>query len=216
MASLKVAVKRILDILLPQEEALASLLRLSAGDMRRLLPKAKIVSEPDAYNLFDYGNKAVRKIVWSIKYKANPEIISRLAAYLYEEMLATAEDEALWNGIEKIIVAPIPSNKQRRREKGFNQCELLAKAIEKNADKDFFDFKYDLLQKIKDTPKQAELHRKERLLNVKNSMSSSPLPPDPTVFVIDDVYTTGATFNEARRALLAAGAKKVYGFFVAH
>lgn len=209
----------LLSLLLPQDTRLAHLLRLSAGDMRRLLPKAKIVGEKDAYNLFDYGNKAVRKIVWSIKYKANPEMISRIASYIYEEMFALAEDEILFDGIHKITVVPISSNRTRMREKGFNQCEMLLKAVEKiskNSNENFFDFRCGLLQKTKDTPKQAGLKREERLQNVKNSMQSSALPAGSVVFVIDDVYTTGATFDEARRALLDAGAKKVFGFFVAH
>lgn len=216
MNLLRLAANRLVDILLPQDRAVASLLRLSPSDMRRLLPKARIVAEKDAVNLFDYGNKAVRKMVWSIKYKANPEILSRLALYLQEEMLTQAEEEMLFEGAEKIIVVPIPSNHSRRREKGFNQCELLVKAIEKSADRGFFHFRYDLLKKVKDTPKQAELKREERLQNVKDSMSVSERLENSAVFIIDDVYTTGATFSEARRALRAAGAKRVVGFFVAH
>jgi hypothetical protein len=68
----------------------------------------------------------------------------------------------------------------------------------------------DALQKIRDTKRQVEmLNRKERLLNLRQAFSFSPNADiaGKTVVVIDDVTTTGATFEEARRTLLQGNPK---------
>ncbi len=115
------------------------------------------------------------------------------------------------------IIIPVPLSGKRFRERGFNQTELIARHLSDKL-KPNFSVLNNVLYKNKDTISQVEIkNRKERLRNLKNTFSvkNSGLIKNEVIFVLDDVTTTSATINEARRALLKAGAKKVIGLVVA-
>ncbi len=86
-----------------------------------------------------------------------------------------------------------------------------------------FTFANDILIKPKDTEHQARIKdRRVRLKNmtgtfaVKNLEKSASLIKNRNIILIDDITTTGATLNEARKTLRQAGARKVIAFTVAH
>lgn len=207
----------IADFLAPEDIKIQKLLALPAGAMRDLLPKSPVYSK-DIFVLFDYQNKIVRLIVKSIKYKNNYSLRKRIAAYLYEEIVDISTEVALFHGAPPILV-PMPMEKNEKRNRGFNQCEELVREI-KRIGCENIEASYDILKKMRETKRQTKLSREERLKNVKNSMRASFLLntrcSTKTVIVLDDVYTTGASLLEARRALLSAGYKRVIGLFIAH
>lgn len=206
--------KIIMDLIVPEEQKMAKLLDLEASAMRRLLP-ASPTNMRDILVLFDYRNKMVRFLVKSIKYKNHAGLKKRIAQYFIDEILEISEDIALFEGGPPLIV-PMPMSKQEKRKKGFNQCEELVREIEKNSGHNI-NISYNALKKIRETKRQTTLSREERLENVKNSMQAMPEKVrNKTVIVIDDVYTTLASFSEARRALHSAGARRTLGFFIAH
>lgn len=209
------------DALAPEDKKVQGLLRLDPGAMRLLLPKSP-VNMKDVFALFDYGNKVVKLLVKSIKYKNNAGLKKRLAKYLYEEIIDISEDITLFHGSPPIVV-PMPMSKKERNKRGFNQCEELCREIEKlspSSGEGGIEICYDLLKKIKETKRQTELSREERMENVKNSMAVPEIYrgkiKNRSILVLDDVYTTLASFSEARRALLASGARAIYGLFIAH
>ncbi|MBI2405325.1 ComF family protein [Candidatus Gottesmanbacteria bacterium] len=74
----------------------------------------------------------------------------------------------------------------------------------------------DALEKIRETPPQSTLKRRERLMNLRGAFRARPdYRPAKTVLVVDDISTTGATLIEAARALKKAGARTVIGAVVA-
>ena len=85
--------------------------------------------------------------------------------------------------------------------------------------RNFFDIDAQVLKKIRETVPQTSLQKKkDRLKNPAGSLEVArpEKVAGKTVFVIDDVTTTGATLLEAKRALLQTGAKKVICFALAH
>lgn len=208
-------VELIQDLLVPEDLKIQKLLNLPAGTMRDLLPKSPVYSK-DIFVLFDYQNKVVRLIVKSIKYKNNANLRRRVAGYLYEEIIDLASEIALFDGAPPLLV-PMPMSKKEKRNRGFNQCEELVKEIKKLGEENI-EVSYNTLKKVRETERQTKLSREKRMENVRDSMiARSPTSGQiKTVIVLDDVYTTGASLSEARRALLASGASRVIGLFIAH
>ena len=106
----------------------------------------------------------------------------------------------------------IPLFPVRERWRGFNQAEKLAKiflfqAREYFPEKDFV--LTDLLERVKKTRQQAKLKREERMENIKDAFKIKNRP-QKRVVLIDDVFTTGATLQEAARICKEAGAQEVW------
>lgn len=106
------------------------------------------------------------------------------------------------------FVCCVPMHKDSAAERGYNQCELLAKVISKRL---FVPFE-NCLQKTKITNTQHTLSAKERKINLSGSISvkSGTDIKGKTVLLCDDIKTTGATLFECIKVLSAAGAKEVY------
>jgi ComF family protein len=202
------------DFLVPEGTKVAALLQLPERSMHQLLPHSPVKMQ-DVWVLFDYNNRAVRLIVKNIKYQNNQSLRHRIASYCYEEIMEMISDLTFFGGSEPVLV-PMPMSKKEKRERGFNQTEEICRAIENFSAKEI-KVAYHLLHKIRETSRQTTLSRSERLRNVNFSMTADPkLAHNKTIIVLDDVYTTGASFSEAARALKSAGAKRVIGLFIAH
>jgi len=222
--SIKKGLKQVINFLLPQNENIERLLNVSQGNLRRLLPKAEVINDSLSFPIFSYRNKDVRTLLWALKYKNNTEVLSRLAQFVYEEILEVAEEKMMYEGKNKIALIPIPMNKSGERHKGFNQTEVLCQEIRKISQNNFEV--WNILEKTRETKHQAELKRSERLENMRASMqvninakrvlNSKARGKNYLLIIIDDVYTTGATIKEARRALSEIGMEDVLAITIAH
>jgi ComF family protein len=106
------------------------------------------------------------------------------------------------------VLIPVPLHIRRLRERGFNQALLLVKELSKRSG---IPYQERVLAKIRETPEQISLKKRERAKNVKGvfEVTDQGAIKGKRVVLVDDVYTTGATVNECSRALLQAGAKQV-------
>src|SRR3990167_111090 len=107
------------------------------------------------------------------------------------------------------ISVPIPVSSNRMRERGFNQSEMIAKIICGN-----FKTKMgsSILIRKKDTQHQTTFDRISRFKNVENAFKVNKKVEGVNVLLVDDICTTGATFLEASKMLLNAGAANVECF----
>ena len=108
----------------------------------------------------------------------------------------------------------VPMSSGRKRERGYNQSEELAKALAKLVELPLLS---DVLVKTKETDSQVGLERKERLRNVKGSISvkNRVQIKGKRILVVDDVMTTGATLEVIAEKLKDAGASEVVAITVA-
>jgi len=195
--------------------------------------------------VFNYKTVLCRQAIWEIKYRANRKLITDFSLLLYEYILEELSDLETFANFKNIILIPIPSSPNRTREKGFNQCILIVRElvkIDQERKGNNFTSLENFLLKPHDTPHQARVsNRKSRLANlidtflVNDNLAQSILSPlngvpnrsesilcaklsDFSYIIIDDVITTGATMNEAFRALKSAGipSAKIRGYALAH
>jgi predicted amidophosphoribosyltransferase len=98
------------------------------------------------------------------------------------------------------------------RRRGYNQAELLARAVARR-----IDAKCDraLLTKRAETETQSKLARAERAANVRHAFAASPRAKGLSILLVDDVTTTGETIRACATALLGAGAARVCAAVVA-
>jgi len=151
--------------------------------------------------LFHYSFP-IRQIIGKIKYDQNTQFISHMAELMAEHFPFKEEIDCL---------VPIPMHKSGEFKRGFNQAALIGLEISKRLD---IPLNQNLLTKTKATPQQMALSRKERLKNQKGAFSCTPTQLR-CVVLIDDVMTTGATFEEASRVLQTAGVERVYAYALA-
>lgn len=142
---------------------------------------------------------AVARAIHRFKYEGHPELARPLGAMLMagaRQFLVRPQD---W-------VVPIPLHATRYRERGYDQTALLAVEVARVGRMVLHD---EALTRVKPTSRQVGQSDEEREANVAGAFEASPKVKGARVLLIDDVLTTGATANEAARALLEAGALEV-------
>jgi competence protein ComFC len=216
----------ILDSLFPISKQERELLNYSPKEAYLKLPKAPRPPITNAYSVFAYKDPRVTKLIWNIKYKKIYSSVAIGGYALYQKIL---ESHA------KSLVIPMPMTPRRRRERGFNQCELLIDEIKRLDANQELTFDCNLLLRTHHVSRQTLKNRKERLESAKGIFSvnekavqknesfnhSSCMPTydqtkDKTILIIDDVITTGSTMQEAMATLKKAAFKKVSGLSLAH
>ena len=104
-------------------------------------------------------------------------------------------------------VLPMPLSTPRLQSRGFNQSWLLAQALSPAKARPQW------LLRIRDTPAQSSLARKERLSNVANAFAIDPLRQrdleGKKVLLVDDVMTSGASLRAAALPLRHAGVRQI-------
>jgi len=107
--------------------------------------------------------------------------------------------------LEEWSVCAVPLHKKRESVRYFNQSALLGKALAQDLKVPYGEY----LKRVVNTPHQARLNRSEREKNVSKAFTLSKSLLTQKVFLVDDVFTTGATVNACARVLKQAGAEEV-------
>jgi ComF family protein len=197
--------------------------RAFCAECRGKIPLETSPFASDTISVWQYDHPILQKTLWKLKYRGKQELAHDLAESLYDKLMETlAENELFANPAgninERYILIPIPIHKNRQKERGYNQSELLAKELAL-LDPSLFALETNVLKKSKETPSQVSVkNREQRLRNIHGSFTVTHPKKisGKNIIVVDDVTTTGATLAEARKVLRKAGVKSVLCLTLAH
>lgn len=150
--------------------------------------------------LFPYSGPA-ESLVRSYKYNGNyflgPRIINLAATRNW-----------LPESVEKCdTIVPVPLHKKRRKERGYNQAEFIARTVGQHFS---IPIQPDAIVRQRQTDQQARLSHPKRRENVRGAFDPGDANiADRRILLVDDVLTTGATAGECARTLRRAGAKRI-------
>ena len=160
-----------------------------------------------------YEKPLVKKIIHQYKYEPLiRELAQPLANIIISHLLLVEADKN--NFLNDFVLVPLPLHAKRKKWRGFDQAQELSKEIGNYFDIPVLD---NILTRQKETPPQAELGKEEREKNIKDAFlcKNKNLITGKKIFLVDDVYTTGATMQEATKILKSAGAKEIWGLVIA-
>jgi competence protein ComFC len=146
-----------------------------------------------ACSMYEYDGPVARLVR---RYKYNDD--KWLSAFLAEAIVSTCD-------IENVdVICHVPLHEKRRKSRGFDQAEELAKRVAEKTGKPYIC----ALKRIRNTRTQTKLNAAERQENMRGAFESM-CPVSGHVALVDDVLTTGATAAECAQVLMAAGAQSV-------
>lgn len=152
----------------------------------------------------------VGKLIEALKYQYATEILASLRiianpVLTKKRTVLTACD----------LIVPIPLHERRFAERGFNQAESISTMVSTVIDVPVLP----ILYRTKYTTQQATLDKEAREQNMNGAFAvTAKVVYDITgkdVLLVDDVYTTGSTLQQAAAVLKGAGASSVIGFSIA-
>ncbi len=152
--------------------------------------------------------------IHTCKYRFIPTFAEPLSIWLAERI--TEIDLPLPD-----VCIPVPLHPRRLRFRGFNQSALLADRLADTLTPGLaLPVWNDVLRRTRYTKPQMKTHtRAERLGNLRGAFAliadNTPLIRDKSIWLIDDVATTGTTLEECAKILKKAGAKNVFGIVLA-
>lgn len=161
--------------------------------------KCKIIRSACNFNEYSRG------LVHALKYQGVDYVAPHMGTLMAQRFSMLPE----LAGVDLVI--PVPLFPKRKKKRGYNQSELLARAFCKAAN---LTLDTASLVRVRDTQSQTHLGREKRLEN----MTEAFVVNNPTtvkgkiILLIDDVATTGATLEGCAQALRKAGAKRVMAF----
>lgn len=161
------------------------------------LPKSYI----KGYPVFQYIDP-MRESMLRFKYKNRREYANYYAQELYQQY------KEAWQSLQFDAIIPVPVHAHKRRKRGYNQAELIARELSKLLRQPVIS---DLLVRVVDTSPQKELNDKQRINNLKKAFKIKQNRVQlKKVLLVDDIYTSGATIEACTQVLMIAGITDIY------
>jgi ComF family protein len=138
--------------------------------------------------------------------------IRPLAAWLTGHMQGVLQQVPEFGAVDALV--PVPLDRRRRKKRGFNQAELLARALGRRMR---IPVRADVLVRVRPRPDELLLSRRQRWESTRGAFAvpEGVRVDKMRILLLDDVLTTGATLDACARALKQAGAGAVYALTVA-
>lgn len=158
---------------------------------------------------------SMKRLLFTYKYNPYVSDLTEILSDLFYEGIIQNE---MFMGImsRDCIIVPIPLHRDKLRTRGYNHAALLANGIGKRLGLSV----HDIVIRTRKTKSQFSLKKEEREENLKGAFEVKPETGEAisgkTIFLLDDLVTTGTTLKEAAKVLKNAGAFEVYGLTLAH
>ena len=153
-------------------------------------------------NIFSCGiyEKNLQKLIRGLKYHQQKDLAFYLAKFMWEYFEQIGDKR-------KFQVVPVPLHKNRIKKRKYNHMELVAEEFCKLSG---FTLNNDLIKRIKDTKPQYKLSRPQRMQNLAGAFVVDKIKDlNLPVLILDDICTTGATFEEMITTLHSANISDV-------
>lgn len=154
----------------------------------------------------DYSG-ALRRAIAAMKYENQPQVARPLGQWMGEQWQTFHKTSLLlnWHHSSSLLVVPIPLHPAKQRKRGYNQAELLAQGFCQVAGLPLAPYG---LRRIRETEAQFILSAADRTQNLAGAFAVDRRlmqRPSPSVIILDDIYTTGATAQAAIQAFQHQG-----------
>lgn len=117
-----------------------------------------------------------------------------------------------FRSVDADVIIPVPMYEGKKIRRGYNQAEVFANELSKLLS---VPVRNDILIRVKNTVPQKGLDRENRQKNMKNAFKiAESVVKFNCVLIVDDIYTTGATINEAAEAIRGSFGCSVYAFYL--
>lgn len=153
-------------------------------------------------NIFSCGvyEKTLQKLIRGLKYHKQKELAYYLAKFMYEYWSELGDTR-------DFQVVPTPLHKNRIKKRKYNHMDLVAEEFCKLTG---YTLNKDLIKRVKDTKPQYKLTRPQRLENLNGAFEVDKSKDlNKPILILDDICTTGATFEEMIKALRKADLKEI-------
>ena len=163
------------------------------------------------YFAMEYKNPLIKDLVQKFKYNPFIKELAKPLASLITVHFQLLEDRPSFSNS---VLISIPLDKKRLRWRGFNQATEISKQLSKSLN---IPLVSNCLAKIREVQPQIKLTAEERKENVKGifKCKNKNVIYGKKILLVDDIYTTGSTMEEAAEVLKKSGAKEVWGAVVA-
>jgi ComF family protein len=150
----------------------------------------------------------IRNVIHNFKYGRQLHLRHLIGRWLIEGM-----DDPRLAGLPFHLIVPVPLHPARKRERGFNQAELLARELHRATGISLGD----ALQRIRYTTTQTQFDRTQRMENLRGAfrLRQGRDVQDFRILLVDDVLTTGSTLSECAHVLRRGGAYSVHALTAA-
>ena len=156
----------------------------------------------DGIDVFSAGiyEKNLQKLIRGLKFHRQKELAFYLAKFMWEYF-----EQLNIEGTFQVV--PVPLHKNRMKKRGYNHMELVAEEFCKLSG---FIPNINLIKRIKDTKPQYKLSRTQRLQNLSGAFEVDKTKLlDLPLLILDDICTTGSTFEEIIKSLKSENIDKI-------
>ena len=152
--------------------------------------------------VYEYS-KCIKDSIYRFKYHNKREY-----AGIYAKQIADKCGSMIHAWAPDALI-PVPIHSSRLKERGFNQAELIAGELEQLIG---IPMDCEALVRVVKTVPMKELDNAHRVKNLQNAFQAGEkVVRYSKVLIVDDIYTTGATFDACAAVLKHAGVQEVYG-----